>query len=229
MIRGDYHIHSEYSFDCCSSLPDIINRCQQVGLNSIALTDHNTIEGALRLRDLAKFQVIIGEEVSSMGGHIIGLFIEKHIPAGLSVKETVQAIKEQNGITIAPHPFSKIAGKDALGKDFLENISIFDCIEIRNSNNLYRPDDYKAEKIAKKYKLRAISGSDAHSLIGLGSNLIEMSSFEGPSDFLDSLEHSRLINRIHPSKYFIEMLGYELTSRYCKIRKIPIPKRKRSN
>src|SRR5437879_13366537 len=102
------HTHSEYSPDSRTPLAEQVRAIRSARLDVVCATDHNTIEGALRLRELADgFRVIVGEEVSSRDGEIIGLFLEKAIPRDLSAEETIARIHDQGGLVSVPHPFSR--------------------------------------------------------------------------------------------------------------------------
>src|SRR6185503_14438989 len=106
-IKVDMHTHSEYSPDSRTPLASQAAAIKAAGLNVVCATDHNTVEGALRLREIADgFRVIVGEEISSADGEIIGLFLETTVPRGLSAEETIARIREQGGIVSIPHPFS---------------------------------------------------------------------------------------------------------------------------
>jgi predicted metal-dependent phosphoesterase TrpH len=213
LLCCDFHIHTEYSPDCRTSIDDLIEGCIRAGLNCIAVTDHDEIEGAFETQKRAPFKVVIGEEVSSQGGHIIGLFLKRKIPPGLSVKETIARIKEQGGVAIAPHPFALLA-EDSLQADFLKHHSLFDAVEVANSNNLFRWDDRKARRFAEQNSMLKISGSDAHRAYGLGANRIYMQDFSCPSSFLQSLEHAELKNRVHSARY-IASVGFCVVLEKC--------------
>ena len=86
-------------------LEKIIERCQKVGINCIALCDHGTAEGALKMREIAPFTVIVAEEILTPYGEIMGMFLEETIPSGLSVPETIARIRAQGGLVCIPHPF----------------------------------------------------------------------------------------------------------------------------
>jgi len=96
-LKADLHIHTKYSRDCANKLEKIVSRCLETGINCIAVADHGTIEGALKLRDIAPFQVIIAEEVDTPFGEIMGLFLSKPIPDKTSIQNAIKQIKEQNG------------------------------------------------------------------------------------------------------------------------------------
>ena len=109
-LRGDFHIHTSFSGDCDVAPQVVVDRCREVGLNCIAVTDHNSIRGALKVRELADFAVIVGEEVKSSKGDIIGLFLEEEIPKGLSPLETVHRIKDQGAWWWCPIPSTLSGG-----------------------------------------------------------------------------------------------------------------------
>ncbi|MFB3092520.1 MAG: PHP domain-containing protein, partial [Dehalococcoidia bacterium] len=100
MLRADLHIHTNYSPDSGATPKSIVDQCLRTGLNCIAITDHNTIDGALEVQRIAPFKVIVGEEVKSSAGDIIGLFLKEAIPRNLTPLETVQAIKAQGALVM---------------------------------------------------------------------------------------------------------------------------------
>src|SRR3989337_4011960 len=110
--KADYHIHTNYSDGKPTPLEVLEYVENETDLAVIAITDHDTLGGVLEARELMKkksyrFELIIGEEVTAKEGHIIGLFLKEKVEPGLSAKETVKKIKEQNGLAIADHPFEK--------------------------------------------------------------------------------------------------------------------------
>lgn len=203
MISADFHLHTCFSPDCKTSLDEIVEAVLRARLDCIAITDHDTIEGALQLKESASFQVIVGEEISSAGGHIIGLFLEKTIPAGLSVQDTIACIHEQGGFAIAPHPFASLA-TESLQDNFLAQFHLFDAIEVRNSNNFAIWDDYKAERFAKENNLLAVCGSDSHCARGIGSSRVILESFTDSESLRQALTSARIESKVHSPLYFLE-------------------------
>jgi predicted metal-dependent phosphoesterase TrpH len=144
-------------------------------LDVIAITDHNTIEGALfarSLQELYDFEVIVGEEVSSRDGHVLGLFLEEHIPAGMSARDTVRAVKDQGGIAILPHPFSAqgVFGPTGIGHfDLAVKEWGFDGFEVFNSLPFLGWANSQAlKKLESGQRVAATGGSDAHLLQAIG-------------------------------------------------------------
>lgn len=149
-MKGDIHIHSKYSVDC-NSEPEIIAKYAiRKGLDFIAIADHNNF----RTHKL-QIMTIPAEEVSSVDGHILAVFINQEIPKGLSQEETVEKIHEAGGIAIAAHPFRLVNG---LRKDFR---NVYDAIEIKNGRCGFRCNQ-KTEKLAAKLGKGGTAGSDAH-------------------------------------------------------------------
>ena len=105
--KVELHTHTGFSHDSIVSLDKVVRACLKKQINCIAVTDHNQIEGAIRLQKMAPFKVIVGEEILTKEGEIIGLFLKKRISAGLSMKATINRIRNQGGIVYLPHPYDK--------------------------------------------------------------------------------------------------------------------------
>jgi predicted metal-dependent phosphoesterase TrpH len=97
MIKVDMHVHTSYSKDGLLAPEEIVVKCQQKGLGALAITDHNTLAGALAVRDVAPFPVIVGQEISTSQGEVVGLFLEEEVSRDLSPGEAVALIKQQGG------------------------------------------------------------------------------------------------------------------------------------
>jgi len=109
MLRVEFHCHTIYSKDSLLKPEKLVALAQARGIDRLVVTDHNTIEGALRAQSISEeygIEVVIGEEVSSREGHVIGLYLQDDILPGMSATDTIQAIEEQGGIAVIPHPFS---------------------------------------------------------------------------------------------------------------------------
>jgi hypothetical protein len=191
VIRADLHLHTIYSPDCDMKLSDIIQRCSSVGINCVAITDHNTIRGALKLKEICPFKVIVGEEIRTRKGEIVGLFLSQEVEPGLDLAETVRRIKEQGGLVSIPHPFDRFhlsALKD-MDEDLLRAV---DMIEVFNARAAYFAHPQRAVKVAQDYGICPCAGSDAHTLGEIGNAYIEMEDFEDEKDFLVALSQGRI-------------------------------------
>jgi predicted metal-dependent phosphoesterase TrpH len=173
--KADLHIHSDHS-DGLASIPDIMEYvATRTDLKVIAITDHNTIEGALFAKSLEDMypglEVVIGEEISSTWGHILGLYLAEAVPAGLSAAETIAAINEQGGVAIIAHPFANRAfgpfGLKSLG-DRVCDVA-FQAMEVYNSSPyLIYANRLASKAFAAGQGIAATGGSDAHVLKAVG-------------------------------------------------------------
>jgi len=203
LLKADLHIHTKYSMDCNTPLEKIISRCLEIGINCIAICDHGTAEGGLKMRDIAPFPVIVAEEIFTPHGEIMGMFLEETIPSGLSVKEVISQIRAQDGLVCIPHPFD-ILRQSALRSNMLEEIAEeIDIIEVFNSRTLFPQNSAKALAFALKYGIAKSAGSDAHTPYEIGSTYVEMPEFNGKDDFLQALERGNISgHRTNPLAHF---------------------------
>ncbi|MFC1955212.1 PHP-associated domain-containing protein [Chloroflexota bacterium] len=186
-MKADLHIHTKYSMDCETPVDKIISRCQELGINCIAIADHGTAEGALKMKRIAPFTVIVAEEMLTPHGEIMGMFLSETIPSGLSVEQTISRIRAQGGLVCIPHPFDTIRGS-ALDSRIIEEIaSQIDVIEVFNARNPFRGGSIRARAFAQKNNITQSAGSDAHTLHEIGNAYIEMPEFKGKDDFLQAL------------------------------------------
>jgi predicted metal-dependent phosphoesterase TrpH len=192
------HTHSEYSPDSRTPLAVQAAALVAAGIDVVCATDHNTIEGAVRLRDLAaeKLRVIVGEEVSSRDGEIIGLFLERAIPRDLSAEDTIARIHEQGGIVSVPHPFSRNRLYH-LKAAALERVwRTIDCVEIFNAREAFMADNRRADAFAKERGIPGAAGSDAHRSSEIGHAWIEVDEFAGRDDFVAALRGGAVHGRL---------------------------------
>ena len=192
MLKADLHIHTEYSGDCNTPLEKIVGRCLEIGINCIAICDHGTAEGALRMREIAPFPVIVAEEILTPHGEIMGMFLEETIPSGLSVEQVISRIRAQGALVCIPHPFDTFR-QSALRSNIIEEIAEqIDIIEVFNSRTLIPQDSAKALAFALKYGIAQSAGSDAHTHYEIGNAYVEMPEFNGKDDFLQALEKGKI-------------------------------------
>jgi predicted metal-dependent phosphoesterase TrpH len=171
----------------------MIARCRKVGINCLACTDHNEIEGAFELKRKAPFRIVVGEEVNTGEGEIVGLFLNKWIAPNLGIKNTIEEIKSQDGLVYIPHPLS--ASRNAsLNKDKVIEMSAYvDIIETFNARTRKeRNDSAWLDNLLTQGKIVKAAGSDAHYPRELGNVRIEMQEFETNKDFLKSLAEANM-------------------------------------
>ena len=218
--KADLHIHSNYS-DGEPTIVEILNYIQdKTDLDLIAITDHDTIEGALEAKAVAennhyRFKVIVGEEISSSEGHILGLFLRKTVPAGLPAHQVLHEIHTQGGIAIASHPFEhsrlnnpKVIIMDGVGATTLiKERHHFDGIEIVNATPTLDNENIRAAALNKTLLGLAETGSsDAHikEAIGHGFTLFEGHS---PEDFKKAISLGQT-QAMHADWNFTTLMKY---------------------
>ena len=179
--RADLHMHTTASDGWPTPSQLVDHAARRAGLDVIAITDHDTIEGARRAADHAarrtKLHVIVGEEVSSLDGHIIGLFLDRRVKPGLSAAATIHAIHEQGGIAVAAHPFwrtqRRVRSGIVHGVGWLAAELAFDGIEVENAT----PGFYLFNQLARRLNLglgaAEFGGSDAHIVDAVGRAFTE--------------------------------------------------------
>lgn len=207
------HTHCEFSPDSRTPVAVQAKAIRAAGLDVVCATDHNTIEGALRLREVADgFRVIVGEEVSSRDGEIIGLFLERAVPRDRSAEETIALIHEQGGLVSVPHPFSHNRIYH-LRREVLERVwPQIDAIEVFNAREAFAADNRRASAFARERNIPGAVGSDAHRPWELGRAYLECDDFSGRDGLLEALRSGRVQGRLagHSIHFF---------TRYDKLRK----------
>jgi predicted metal-dependent phosphoesterase TrpH/glycosyltransferase involved in cell wall biosynthesis len=196
-VLADLHMHTEHSHDCAVPVAALLDYAEAIGLGAIAITDHNVFSGAREAVELARersLTVIPGEEVKTDAGEVIGLFLSEEIPRGLSMADTIAAIRDQGGIVYLPHPFDRlhtIPDASTLHRHLAE----IDVFEVYNARLLFDAMNDEAVRFARKYNLTMGAGSDAHVLQGVGTGLVRMRAFETPEEFLISLRGAEVVRR----------------------------------
>jgi len=184
MIKVDLHIHTSCSPDSLINVEDVLTTCDYHGIDCVAITDHDEVECAVKLHEIAPSRIIVGEEIHTKAGEIIGLFLKERIEPWLSPLETIEKIKEQGGLVYASHPFDRLR-KSILERKLLEEIwDKIDILEVFNSRNFMRISNRRALKFAKEKGMLQGAGSDAHTRYEIGKAYVLMEQFNSPSDFL---------------------------------------------
>jgi predicted metal-dependent phosphoesterase TrpH/glycosyltransferase involved in cell wall biosynthesis len=197
-IVADLHMHTSWSHDCSIDAAELVDHAEAEGLGAIAVTDHNVFGGALETVDYARGRdlvVIPGEEVKTDNqGEVIGLFLEREIPRGLSFGDTIAAIREQGGLVYVPHPFDRLhAIPDP--RTLHRHLADIDVLEVYNARLLFEAYNDEALRFARKYNLTMGAGSDAHVLQGVGTGALRMRAFQDPEEFLISLRTAEVLRR----------------------------------
>jgi predicted metal-dependent phosphoesterase TrpH len=189
MLRVDLHLHSNFSHDGQSSLEELIERSRERGIDRIALTDHNTVEGALKLSRMAPELTIVGEEAKTREGEVIGLFITDRLAPYLTPEEVMDVIHEMGGLTYLPHPLDRHRSHFRPERV----VELADRIDIIETYNPWcdAAANAAAARLAADLSKVAATGSDAHGIQELGRSWMEIDEYKDPKDFLDKLSNAR--------------------------------------
>jgi len=172
-------------------------------VNCIAIADHGTTEGALKMQDIAPFRVIVAEEILTPHGEIMGMFLKETIPGGLPPEETISRIRAQGGLVCIPHPFDPLRGFRLDSKRLEELVEQIDILEVFNARSPFLRSSTRARNFADKYGILKSAGSDAHTLGEIGNAYVEMPEFNGKNDFLNSLANGKIFGqRTSPLAHF---------------------------
>lgn len=189
--RVDLHTHTIHSKDCLTRAAALIKRARELGLAKIAVTEHNNLAGALAAKALAPELVIVGEEIKTTEGEIIGYYVTEEVPRGLTPEETVKRLRGQGAVITIPHPLDSVRSS-AMGREaVLRIIDQVDALEVRNARCVRPADNQAAEELAAQYGKLVTAGSDAHIVAELGRCYLELPPFEDNAEsFRAALRHA---------------------------------------
>jgi predicted metal-dependent phosphoesterase TrpH len=188
------HSHTMWSGDSTTTPDELAEAVADAGVDVLCITDHNAIKGAVDLVDRLSCRVIIGEELRTHAGEIIGLFLDERIPVGVQPDEAARAIRRQGGIVYIPHPYDPMRRNlSEAALDALIAQGLVDAIEVINAKTSLRSLNERAASTAASHDLAAGAGSDAHVPDAIGAAYVEMPDFDGPRDFIEKLRLGRAV------------------------------------
>ncbi len=226
LIEVDLHMHTDHSPDCATPVEVLLETARDRGLGAIAITDHNEVSGALEARRIAEgmddIKVIVAEEVKTAEqGEVIGLFLEEKIPKGMTMAETIAAIRAQGGLVYVPHPFDRFHSVPDY-EHLLDMVEEIDVLEVFNPRVALTAFNEEAERFARKYRIVPGAGSDSHVAQGLGSVRVRIHDFDGPGEFLEAMRDAD-ITRKHKNLVYVQTLKLLQTAGRPKAPKRSVP------
>jgi predicted metal-dependent phosphoesterase TrpH len=226
LIEVDLHMHTDHSPDCATPVEVLLETARDRGLGAIAITDHNEVSGALEARRIADrmggIKVIVAEEVKTAEqGEVIGLFLEEKIPRGMTMAETIAAIRGQGGLVYVPHPFDRFHSVPDY-EHLLDIVEEIDVLEVFNPRVALTAFNEEAERFARKYRIVPGAGSDSHVAQGLGSVRVRIHDFDGPAEFLEAMRDAD-ITRKHKNLVYVQALKLLQTTGRPKAAKRSVP------
>ena len=195
-VRVDMHSHTMWSGDATTTPDELREAVAESGIDVLCITDHGTINGAVELASSLGCRVIVGEEVKTAAGEIIGLFLRERLPFGMKPEEAVAAIRDQGGVVYVPHPFDPV--RHCMAEPALEALAAsggLDAVEVFNAKVSLAHLNRRAAEFAASHGLAGGAGSDAHVASAIGAAYVEMPDFDdaSPASFLQSLRAGRVV------------------------------------
>jgi len=187
-VRVDLHSHTMWSGDSTTTPDELEQAVRDSGLDVLCITDHNAIKGALELAGRLPCRVIVGEELRTHAGELIGLFLTERVPFGIPARDAAERIRAQGGVVYVPHPFDPV--RRNLSETALHDLAgagLLDAVEVFNAKTSLSHLNERAASFARDHGVLAGAGSDAHVPDALGAAFVEMPDFDGPQEFLAAL------------------------------------------
>jgi predicted metal-dependent phosphoesterase TrpH len=187
-------MHTMWSGDATTTPDELRAAVEESGIDVLCITDHGTVNGALELQSSLGCRVIVGEEVRTSVGELIGLFLHERLPFGMKPIEAAAAIRAQGGVVYVPHPFDPM--RHCLAEPALEELTAsghIDAVEVFNAKVSLAHLNRRAAEFAAHHGLAGGAGSDAHVASAIGAAYVEMPDFDGPASFLQSLREGRVV------------------------------------
>ena len=184
MYAAELHCHSSLSYDGRDPVELLLGQAEAVGLDAIAVTDHDEIDASLDAADRADDYGLVGipgMEVSSAAGHVLALGVEEAVPSGLPFAETLDRIRDRGGIAVVPHPFQE-SRSGVLANISRMELTAADAIEVYNSRLLTGRANRQAETFARQYEMAMTAGSDAHISEMVGQAVTRIDAAERTAD-----------------------------------------------
>jgi hypothetical protein len=198
-VRVDCHLHTVASGDAVTTLDELAARVAACRLDVVCITDHNVISAALSAVERGiGARVIVGEEIRTPDGDVIGLFLSERVPCVLPLARAVGRIRAQGGLVYAPHPFDP--GRSSLGQALAPLCArgLVDAVEVFNAKVADPERNRRAAGLATEFGLPGGAGSDAHDPAGIGAAYAELPDFDSPGSFLAALHQARIVGEYRP-------------------------------
>lgn len=193
-VRVDFHSHTMWSGDSTTTPDEVAVAVVAAGIDVLCVTDHGTVNGARALAGELPCRVVVGQEVRTREGELIGLFLTDRLPPGLPAREVAHRIRDQGGLVYVPHPFDPT--RHCLQEAALAELAaagLVDVVEAFNAKTSLRHLNDRAAAFAARHGLAAGAGSDAHVPEAFGAAYVEVPDFSGPAGLLRSLAEGRIV------------------------------------
>ena len=218
MLSVELHAHSSLSYDGRDPVELLLEQAEAVGLDALAVTDHDEIDASLEAASKAADYGLVGipgMEVSSAAGHVLALGVEELVPAGLSYDATLDRIHDQDGIAVVPHPFQ--TSRHGVAPHVTDaQLAAADAIEVYNSRLFTGRANRQAERFAERHDVPMTAGSDAHIAEMVGQAVTEVDAYHRSAEgILDAITEGRtsVVGKRTPWAISIQQFGGGVTRR----------------
>ena len=202
LIHAEFHCHTVYSLDSGNRIQPLLQRAAKMGIERLAITDHNTIRGALLAKELDPERVIVGEEILTSKGELLAYYLYEEVPRGLSPMETITRLKAQSAFIAVPHVFDRRRHGWHIN-DLEEILPHVDALEVFNARCLSARINRLGRDFAEQRGIPMMAGSDAHSLVELGLASVWLPSFDSAAELREALKSARIQGRLlSPFEHF---------------------------
>ena len=211
IIKVEFHCHTVYSGDSGNRIPQLLAAARELGIGRLAITDHNTIQGALRAKELDPELVVVGEEILTEKGEVLAYYVNDEVPVHLSPMETIRLLKSQGAFIAIPHVFDRWRHGWKMD-DLLEILPHVDALEVFNARCLASHINRQGKELAESRNLPMLAGSDAHSLVELGMATVSLPAFNSPDELKAALKTGKIEGRLlSPADHFkaSTLIGFE--------------------
>ena len=196
----DLHVHTSASFDSIASPESVIRAAAGRGLTHVAITDHDRIDGAVAARELARrlapeLTVIVGQEVKTSGGDLIGVFLDRPVTRGLPPGDAIAEIRAQGGLVGIPHPFDRFRGSLSTDEAMAAVAPLADWVEVHNARIMVGNGNERAAEFAATTGMSGVAVSDAHSAMEIGVAYVALDGDpSSPAGLLAALPEAELVS-----------------------------------
>jgi hypothetical protein len=211
-ILADLHCHTAHSKDCLLEPARLLEICRRRAIGRIAITDHNTIQGARAVFALDPHRVIVGEEIMTSRGELLGYFVKEEVPPGLSPEETIRILRAQGALISVSHPFDGLRAGAWAEADLEPILALVDALEVFNARVARDGANRKAAAMARRAGLAGTAGSDAHSALEVGRAGLKLPEFADAEGLRAALSKAEVVGR--RSSYLVHLI-----SRYAAARR----------
>ena len=201
LVRVEFHCHTIYSKDSLSRPEDLIEICRRRGIDRLAVTDHNTLAGALQAHRLDPERVIMGEEIMTEKGELLAFFVQEEIPKGLPPLEAIRRLRQQDAFISVSHPFDSARNGAWTLANLLEIAPLVDAVETFNSRCAGPQPNQQARAFAAQHHLPGTVGSDAHTLWEVGRATLLVEQFKDAGELRRSIQQAQA--RLLPSPFWV--------------------------